>query len=113
MPTYVTGRDTHLEQTENNISELRLLKAGGPYSVGWMNEELEKIWKEEVVAYSRYYPGNRLGRIRETNPVLDIRWPYSDSNRVYAVIITSTHSVKPHNHDSVYFLMVSALDNEL
>jgi hypothetical protein len=25
--------------------------------VGLMNDELERIWKEAMVAYSRYYPG--------------------------------------------------------
>jgi hypothetical protein len=30
-----------------------------------MTDEMEKIWKEEVVAYSKYYPDTCLKRLRK------------------------------------------------
>jgi hypothetical protein len=35
-----------------------------------MSEEMGRIWKEAVVAYSRYYPGSFLKEIRKTTKIL-------------------------------------------
>jgi hypothetical protein len=48
-----------------------------------MNDELENIWKEAVVAESRYYPSICLGGLRKTTKILsqDIWFPARDSKR--------------------------------
>jgi hypothetical protein len=48
-----------------------------------MTAEIERIWKEAVVAWSRYYPGICLERLKETTKTLsqDSRCPFRDSTR--------------------------------
>jgi hypothetical protein len=47
-----------------------------------MNDELERIWKEAPVAYSRYYPSICLEKLRKTTKTLsqNSRSPVRDSN---------------------------------
>jgi hypothetical protein len=48
-----------------------------------MDDELEKIWKEAIVAYMTYDPGIGLEKQRKTTKYLsqDIRRPRRDLNR--------------------------------
>jgi hypothetical protein len=58
-----------------------------------MINELESIWKEAVVTYSRYYTGLCLDELRKPtiNLIQDCRCPDRDSNRHIANMSLGHH----------------------